>query len=102
MSVSEKQALTMACPDARVSLYRRGAVSGPSHNRWAEKNESGVAEGCFCIASKCMAWVPVTNPNSVEPAGYCGRAAQFVHVPTGGTGRPDPQASEGRLVRGTG
>lgn len=99
MIVSEKLAVTMFCPEARVSHYRQGAVSGPSHNRWVDaKNEVGVAKGCFCIASKCMAWCYVSNANAVEPSGYCGRAAQSVHSTSGGARRPDPQASEGKLV----
>jgi len=89
MLVTEKEARTKWCPDARVGL-----TAGMAVNRHPDDS---VNEDCCCAGSACMAWrwwglfineadqIPTRSypGERIDPSsaprrvGYCGRAGQL-------------------------
>lgn len=78
MIVTEEEAKTKWCPEARVAMETHGYGAG---NRFGDDRESYVGKQTLCVGAACMAWrwaAPVAGVTR-DPAaklGYCGKAGK--------------------------
>lgn len=79
MLVTEDEAKTKWCPQARVQIFNEPAPQSAPNRAWSEKEGSFVPHAAGCIASRCMFW-RWSHGTGIEPGtpklGYCGAGGQ--------------------------
>ena len=76
MIVTEEEAKTKWCPDARVWTLEHPHATAwpPTHNRADLGNEGKLPPGAACLGSMCMAWRWQYGSGEPNRMGFCGRA----------------------------